>query len=586
MDKRTIIGIVIIAAVLILMPYYLELVNGKTDETTELTLSDTSATSQSDITATENKPFDERSRVKEPELLDVQEEIPEDLILEDQKAQASMDTIPVKEVYIRTSMYDVLISTDGADITSMKSRKFLDLQEKPLEFCSHQVVGPNFPLNAYSGKTEITSVGTRFVTDKDSLILTESDTIGEVTFVGLLKNGLILKRIYHFNFQNNSFVHTTIIGGDTVGYNIDESVLWWKKGLEPSSPDVKQNVNSSYRIGYMMGGDYSDEKFSDDKTPKVSFDGNTEYVATHNKYFVVIITPVKGVGTGVRSDGFWYESDEFSDKEYAIPALGIGLAQIGGKVPLQRSDLIYIGPRDHNLLKSYGRGFEETVDLGWSFLAPLTKLFLYIFEMLYGLLKNYGLVIVVFSILIKLLLYPLSKKQLKSMAHMKELEPKMAELREKYKSDVKKLNEETMKLYQKEGVNPLGGCLPLLPQMPIFFALFSMLRNSFALRGSPFIFWIQDLAQKDPYYILPILMGITMFVQQKITVKDPKQKMMVYIMPAFFLFLFRNMPSGLVLYWLTFNILSLAQTLWIQKTHTPKTSVAPVAAETSPDSNG
>ena len=183
---------------------------------------------------------------------------------------------------------------------------------------------------------------------------------------------------------------------------------------------------------------------------------------------------------------------------------------------------------------------------------------------MFGVFKNYGIVIIVFSILIKLLLYPLSRKQMESMKKMKDLEPKLKLLREEYATDVKKLNEETMKLYQKEKINPLGGCLPLLPQMPIFFSLFAMLRNSFALRGAPFMLWIQDLSMKDPYYVLPILMSLTMFIQQKLTIKDPKQKMMVYLMPVLFLFMFKSMPSGLVLYWLCFNIFSLAQTLWVE----------------------
>ncbi len=203
--------------------------------------------------------------------------------------------------------------------------------------------------------------------------------------------------------------------------------------------------------------------------------------------------------------------------------------------------------------------------LGWSWLAPLTKLFMWIFKFLFGIIGNYGVVIIVFSIIIKLALLPLSHKQMQSMKRMKELEPKLKVLRETYKSDVKRLNEETMKLYKKEGINPMGGCLPMIPQMPVFFALFALLRNSFDLRGAPFMFWIQDLSQKDPYYIIPILMGLTMFIQQKISIRDPKQKMMVYFMPLIFLFIFRNMPSGLVLYWFTFNIFSLIQTIWTER---------------------
>jgi len=567
MDKRTIVGIIILAAVLILMPYYQKIIGGGQDSSA--TVADTSGAADIDRTSVERDIEHERSGAQTPELLDTDTDEPDrDYALTGQDEVVSeYDTLPEVKVYVRTNKMEYILTTDGGDILSAVSREFLDLNGKPMEYCPADISGDNFPVIAYRGRQRITTEAITFVTDIDTLILTQNDTAGAVTFTAMLSGGGMIQRRYHFRYDDYTFSHTTVFSDDVTedGDYIEESVLWWRKGLEPSDPDIKGNVSGNYRIGYMMGGDYEDEKFSSSEKPQISYDGNTEFVATHNKYFAVIIAPEEGLAQGVRGEGVWYSAENFGDEKRQVPALGVGLVRRIDESPIIRHDLVYVGPRDYNRLKQYGMGFEKIVNLGWSWLQPLTKAFMWVFDFLYGIIGNYGFVIIVFSIIIKLLLLPLSRKQMQSMKKMKDLEPKLAVLREQHKSDVKRLNEETMKLYQKEGINPMGGCLPMLPQMPVFFALFALLRNSFALRGAPFILWIQDLSQYDPYYVLPILMAVTMFIQQKITVRDPKQKMMVYFMPIFFLFIFRNMPSGLVLYWFTFNIFSLAQTLWTER---------------------
>lgn len=548
------------------MPYYQKLISG--DEDLTPSTADTTGAADVDQTAVEREVAGDSSLSYTPELYEGEKETIAETSLEAVgETLTAADTIPEKMVYVRTKKMEFLLSTEGGDIVSAKSREFLGMDDEPLEYCPQEISGDNFPVIAYRGRQKITTEALSFVTDADTILLTEKDTLGEVVFTAMLPGGGMIQRGYNFKYDDYIFTHSTTFSDDETeaGNYIEESVLWWRKGLEPSNPDIKGSVSSSYRIGYMMGEDYEDEKFGTDEKPQLSFDGNTEFVATHNKYFVVILAPRKGVAQGIRADGVWYSAESFGDEKRQIPALGVGLVRRMDEAPIIRNDIVYIGPRDYDRLKVYNRNFEETVDLGWSWLSPLTKAFMWVFEFLYSFIGNYGFVIIVFSIIIKLLLLPLSRKQMQSMKKMKDLEPKLNELREQYKDDVKKLNEETMKLYQKEGINPMGGCLPLLPQMPVFFALFALLRNSFDLRGAPFIFWITDLSQKDPYYVLPIAMAITMFIQQKITMRDPKQKMMVYFMPLFFLFIFRNMPSGLVLYWFTFNIFSLAQTLWMER---------------------
>jgi YidC/Oxa1 family membrane protein insertase len=239
--------------------------------------------------------------------------------------------------------------------------------------------------------------------------------------------------------------------------------------------------------------------------------------------------------------------------------------------------LVFLGPLDYSTVRGPGVGLERMMSLGWKAIQPFSKAVLWCLKTLYAIVPNYGWVIVIFSVLVKVVLYPLTHKSMKSMHKMQELQPRLVALREKYGKDPQRLNEETMKLYKEAGVNPMGGCLPLLLQMPLLYALFVVFRNTISFRGQGFILWIKDLANPDtvavlpfsvPMYgnlvnILPLLMGVTMLIQQKMSVKDPKQKMMVYLMPIFFTLLFNSFPSGLNLYYMLFNVLSILQQKFI-----------------------
>lgn len=226
---------------------------------------------------------------------------------------------------------------------------------------------------------------------------------------------------------------------------------------------------------------------------------------------------------------------------------------------------LFVGPKEYDLLKSYNVGLEHSIDFGWfKFLAiPMLKFMLFIYDFT----KNYGLAIIILTIVVKLLTYPLTIKSMESMKKMQTIQPKLMEIKAKFKNDPQKMNTAMMDLYKKHGVNPMGGCLPMLIQIPIFFALYKALLISVELKGSPFIFWITDLSEKDPYYITPIIMGITMFIQQKMTpsTMDPMQQKIFLLMPIIFTFLFLSFPSGLVIYWLTNNVLSIAQQYYINK---------------------
>jgi len=224
----------------------------------------------------------------------------------------------------------------------------------------------------------------------------------------------------------------------------------------------------------------------------------------------------------------------------------------------------YIGPKDYQVVKSIDPMLTEVIEYGW--FTFLSKPFFAVISAIYAYVGNWGWAIIIFTILVKLILFPLSYKGMMSMQKLKDLAPKMKEIKEKYGKDPAKMNMKMMELYKKHGANPMGGCLPLLLQIPVFFALYRVLLNADEMQGAQWILWINDLAMMDPYFVLPILMGASMYFQQKITpttITDPLQEKIFKWFPAIMTVFFVTFPSGLVLYWLTNNILSIAQQYYI-----------------------
>ncbi|WP_404472336.1 membrane protein insertase YidC [Vreelandella venusta] len=223
------------------------------------------------------------------------------------------------------------------------------------------------------------------------------------------------------------------------------------------------------------------------------------------------------------------------------------------------SATLYMGPKVQDYLEQVAPNLKLTVDYGW--LWFIANPLFWLLDKIHDIVGNWGWSIVLLTVLVKLVLFPLSAKAYKSMARMRKLGPEMQRLKEMYGDDRQKMSQEMMKFYQKEKINPLGGCLPILVQMPVFIALYWMLLESVELRHAPFMFWIQDLSVKDPFFILPILMGISMFVQQMLnpTPPDPMQAKIMKMLPIIFTFFFLWFPAGLVIYWVVNNIISVAQ---------------------------
>ena len=231
----------------------------------------------------------------------------------------------------------------------------------------------------------------------------------------------------------------------------------------------------------------------------------------------------------------------------------------------ETSAVLYAGPKIQSELKTLSPGLELTVDYG--FLWFIAQPIFWLLEQIHKLLGNWGWSIIMLTVIIKLIFFPLSAASYRSMARMRAVAPKLEALKEKYGDDRQKMSQGMMELYKKEKINPLGGCLPILVQMPVFLALYWVLLESVEMRQAPWLLWITDLAIKDPYFILPLIMGVTMFIQQQLnpTPPDPMQARVMKLMPIIFTFFFLWFPAGLVLYWVVNNVLSIAQQWYITR---------------------
>ena len=401
------------------------------------------------------------------------------------------------------------------------------------------------------------------------LFLTESNPEGSVKFTYYAPDGSAVIKKYSFFYDKYVFDLDIDIGmPGSLGMS-DGVTLGWFTPLEPS--EKKFSHDKDRLGGFFNGGvnfDYRDD-LEDGKLRDIS-SGVTDWVATRTKYFSAIIISKDIPGEEVIVLGDEIIRPDPERKQFKWEQYGVGITYNNPPDNLSLRFSIYTGPNDYDLLKSMGKNLSSLVYMGWKFFRPFAIFIHWIFASLYSIIPNYGWVIVVFSFLMKIVFWPLSHKSAKSMHKMKQMQPVIQELKGKYKDDPAKLQKETMKAYKEYGVNPFGSCLPMLVQLPIFWAMFAVLSNSIELRGAPFIFWITDLSQPDPtgeflyVGILPIIMGIAMFVQQKMTITDPKQKMMVYILPVVFTFLFSKWASWLVLYWTVFSIMGIGEQWFVK----------------------
>jgi YidC/Oxa1 family membrane protein insertase len=301
--------------------------------------------------------------------------------------------------------------------------------------------------------------------------------------------------------------------------------------------------------------------------------GSAVWASLHNKYFSLILKPF------IQTKAYFYS---YNKEGLLVTGVESEEVTIQPGRTIDNKFLLYAGPSNIPVLKELGYGLEETINYG--FFGGISKVLIAIMRVCYGVVRNWGFSIILLAIILNIILFPLSMKSFKSMQKMQELQPQMEKLKVQYKSNPQKLNQEIMELYKKYGINPLSGCLPLLLQMPIFFALYQALMKSIELRNASFL-WVRDLSSPEAIpipitlpiignsiNILPLVMVAAMVLQQKLSTKSAateeqkqQQKMMLIIMPIMFGFLFYNMPSGLVLYWLVSTVLTVAEQALVLK---------------------
>jgi YidC/Oxa1 family membrane protein insertase len=488
-------------------------------------------------------------------------------------------------IKVRTPLYEIVIAaTSGAEIVSARLTRF-ETGGTPVELIAQGEIpntggmaGVTFVGDertfSFSGVAfEAFADGATSPLDDGATVVVEAASPGEtVTFRASGSDGRLVERYYRFT--PDSYVVQSGVRFATAPFPFVRTVRWGLgAGLRPTEANAAEDLTAlraSLRLGdeyYRLKRGTFDEKHS----------GMVYWVALQVKYFTAALMTLSPVGGEARLEG--RKTDGFMTASFDLP-----VSERQGRV--DQTVELYLGPIDFDALKAMGRGLEKNVEMGHKYFRPVSWAVLWSLLKLHTIIPNYGVVIILISVFTKILFYRLTHKSFKSMREMQALQPKLQALKNKYKEDRQKLSQETMKLYKEAGVNPLGGCLPMVLQMPVFIALFNVLRNTIELRQAPFVGWINDLSQQDVLYrlpatlpflgdavsVLPILMGVGMLVQSKIggsitgsesTATQPK--MLQYMLPVVFTVLFYRMPSGLVIYWLVNTVLSVAQQYYINK---------------------
>lgn len=485
-------------------------------------------------------------------------------------------------ITIETDKIRAELTTKGGRIRRWELKGYTTWDGNPVQFVDYGSGGDfNVLFTTKEGKV-VNTGDLYFDTDvSETHIVVEENFEFEIKFqLPATNGGALVKKLKFKNGTYDCDVTVELLKLEDVIANYQYEVAW-ENGIRYFEHNSVDEASFGAALAY-AGNELTEIDAHDfGKTVEKEMGGNVDWVAIRNKYFGVALIPLTQPTEGAFLSGSRNPLPDNGVHESYSVALKMpykGLPQEQATIKL------YAGPLDHGVLKSYERHLEQLMSLGWSWLVrPLAEyIFLPLFKLIHDVVPNWGLVIILFSIIIKVVLHPLTKKSTESMQKMQKLQPMLEEIREKYKDDPQKMNQAIMNLYKEYGINPAGGCLPLLLQLPIMYALYFVFRGAIELRQSSFVWWITDLSVPDVIYSLPfripligiqdisgiaLFMGVTMFIQSKMTIKDPRQKATVWLMPILMTLLFNGFPSGLNLYYAMFNVLGIVQQIYINKTH-------------------
>jgi len=466
-------------------------------------------------------------------------------------------TSNAKIISVVTDTLQLKINTQGGDIIEAKLVKYDEEQGNGIPFTIMQ--NGNQKYIAQSGLTGANGIdrvislkgqGRPIYTTAQSSYELSGDTL-TVDLIFQDNTGLSVTKRFLFTVGSYSVKVDYVINNNTSN---SVSVQMYGQLKQSTLTDTSTGMLPTYRGAAFSTSEDRYEKYDFDDIAEANLNKTTPggWVAMLEHYFVSAWVP-----NGTEHNQLY---TNFSGNQEAVigfkaPAITIDAGQQG-----TTSAIFYVGPKDQEVLEKIAPNLDLTIDYGflWMISQPLFWLLLTI----QSFVSNWGLAIIIITLIVKGGMYPLTKAQYTSMAKMRELAPKMAQLKERFGDDRQKMSQATMEMYRKEKVNPAGGCLPLILQMPIFLALYWVFLESVELRHAPFVLWIQDLSAMDPYFVLPVLMGISMFVMQKMqpmTVQDPMQQKIMQYMPVVFSVFMAWFPSGLVLYWFVSNLISITQ---------------------------
>ena len=488
--------------------------------------------------------------------VDVEQDTDADFVPESSNSSAPIaKEVPsgAKIISVITDTLRIKINTQGGDIVEAKLLKFDTEQGNGIPYTVMQngnqkyvaqsgLTGANGVDRVIKGRPIYSSVQSNYELNGDNLTV-------DLTFQD--NNGLSVIKRFSFNAGSYSVGVDYIVNNSTSN---SISVQMYGQLKQSTLTDTSTGMLPTYRGAAYSTNEDRYEKYDFDDIAEANLNKTTPggWVAMLEHYFVSAWVP-----NGTENNQLY---TTFSNNQEAVigfkaPTITIDTGQQG-----TTSAIFYVGPKDQEVLEKIAPNLDLTIDYGFLFMISQPLFWLLLTIQSY--VTNWGVAIIVITLIVKGGMYPLTKAQYTSMAKMRELAPKMAQLKERFGDDRQKMSQATMEMYRKEKVNPAGGCLPLLFQMPIFLALYWVFLESVELRHAPFMFWIQDLSTMDPYYVLPVLMGISMYVMQKMqpmTIQDPMQQKIMQYMPVVFSIFMAWFPSGLVLYWFVSNIISITQ---------------------------
>lgn len=481
--------------------------------------------------------------------------------LDDLPGQAS--ALPAGDrITIQTDVFNVEMSSIGGDIRKLDLIQYpidVKVPEKPFKLLND--IYPEFfiiqsgLLSNPSNPSPTHKVTYR--TEKQNYSLKPGDDTLTVSLIWDNDQGVEFTKIY--TFYRNSYLI------DVSHQIINKSKSIWKGNQYRQIQRSDVDNNESAFIYTYTGGviydpieKYQKINFDDMKDKNLKVDNITEgWAAMIQHYFLAAWIPEK--------DEVNQYYSKVPGRNYILGMVSTATKEVKPEDTYQFNSRLFIGPKLQNTLETIAPGLELTVDYG--ILTVLAKPIFWLLNKIYSLVQNWGWAIIILTILIKLAFYKLSEASYKSMANMRKLQPRLQSMKERYGDDRQKMNQAMMEMYKKEKINPLGGCLPVLVQIPVFIALYWVLLESVELRQASFALWLNNLSDPDPYFVLPLIMGVTMIIQQKLnpTPLDPIQAKVMMMLPIIFTVFFAFFPSGLVLYWVVNNTLSIGQQWLIMK---------------------